>query len=437
MKAVIQAGGAGTRLASVAKDLPKPMVDIGGKPILQWQLESLKRSGITEALIIVSKQSTAIQDYFGDGASLGMKITYYVEQSPLGTGGAFTYIAKQIHEDILFLLGDLMLDVSWERMIDFHRSHEGLITAYVHPNSHPADSDILMLREDGLVLSVLPKNKERESFYHNLVLAGVYVISAELLQTFEDEEELYKMDYEKEILMPTIACDGVYGYVCSEYIKDCGTPSRYYAVIRDLENGIIAAKNLKSPQKAIFLDRDGVINVFGDYVTEASLLQLTENASKAIRLINESGYLAIVITNQPIVARGDTTLAELDNIHAKMETLLGADGAYLDAIYFCPHHPDKGFEGERAEFKIDCECRKPKIGMILKAKERFNIDLESSWFIGDTDRDIMTANNAGCKAILLTSGDPHPFGHFPNAKVDYTVRDVLEAVTLILNQPKQ
>lgn len=436
MKAVIQAGGAGTRLASVAKNLPKPMVDIGGKPILQWQLESLKRSGVTEALIIVSKASTAIQDYFGDGSRLGINISYYVEPEPLGTGGAFGYIADHIHEDILFLLGDLMLDVSWEKMIAFHRSHDGLITAYVHPNSHPADSDILMLRGDGLVLSVLPKNKERESYYHNLVLAGVYVISKELLETFEGMDEVYKMDYEKEILMPSIACDCVYGYVCSEYIKDCGTPSRYYSVIRDLENGIIAAKNLKSPQKAIFLDRDGVINVFGDYVKDASLFQLTEHASEAIKLINESGYLAIVITNQPIVARGDTTLTELDNIHAKMETLLGADGAYLDAIYFCPHHPHKGFEGEVPELKIDCDCRKPKIGMILKAKERFNIDLSASWFIGDTDRDLKTANNAGCKAILVTTGDPHPFGHFEDAKADYNARDILEAVTLILNQPK-
>ena len=434
MKAVIQAGGAGTRLASVTKDLPKPMVDIGGKPILQWQLESLKRSGIDEALIIVSKNSTAIQDYFGKGEKLGMKITYYVEQEPLGTGGAFQIIAKQIHEDFLFLLGDLMLDVSWEKMIEFHKAHEAMITAYVHPNSHPEDSDILLLTSEGLVRTILPKGKPRDFFYKNLVLAGVYVISGDLLETFDDMDEPIKMDYEKEILMPTIACEGVYGYVCSEYIKDCGTPSRYYSVIRDLENGIIAQKNLKNPQKAIFLDRDGVINQFGNYVRDASKFVLTENACEAIKLINESGYLAIVITNQPIVARGDTTIAELENVHAKMETLLGQSGAYLDGIYYCPHHPDKGFEGEVPELKIDCECRKPKIGLLLKAKERFNIDFSKSWFVGDTDRDVMTGNNAGCKTVLITTGDPNPVGHFPAAKADYLCEDILEAVKLILGQ---
>ena len=434
MKAVIQAGGAGTRLASVAKDLPKPMVNIGEKPILEWQLESLKRSGVDEALIIVSKTSTAIQDYFGDGEKLGMKISYYVEQEPLGTGGAFGEIAKRIHEDFIFLLGDLMLDISWERMVEFHKSHNGMITAYVHPNSHPHDSDILMLGGDNLIRSVLPKGKEREFFYKNLVLAGAYVISKDLLDTFEDMDEPFKMDYEKEILMPTIACEGAYGYVCSEYIKDCGTPSRYYSVIRDLENGIIQQKNLKNPQKAIFLDRDGVVNVYGEYVTEAEKFKLTEHACEAIKLINESGYLAIVITNQPIVARGETTIAEVENIHAKMETLLGQGEAYLDAVYYCPHHPDKGFEGERPEYKSDCECRKPKIGMLLKAKERFNIDLTKSWFVGDTDRDIQTGNNAGCKTILVTTGDPNPFNRFKDAKVDYSCKDILEAVKIILNQ---
>lgn len=434
MKAVIQAGGAGTRLVSVTKDLPKPMVDIGGKPILQWQLESLKRSGILEAMIIVSSKSTAIQDYFGNGERLGMKISYYVEDTPLGTGGAFAYVASKIQEDFIFLLGDLMLDVSWERMIAFHNEHEGMITAYVHPNSHPEDSDILILGDDGLVRNILPKKEPRDFFYKNLVLAGAYIISSDLLETFEDIDEPFKMDFEKEILIPTIVCEGVYGYVCSEYIKDCGTPSRYYSVIHDLETGVIAAKNLKNPQKAIFLDRDGVINVFGDYVRTADQFILMNGVAEAIKMINQSGYLAIVITNQPIVARGDTTMAELHNIHNKMETLLGQSGAYLDAIYFCPHHPDKGFDGEVPELKIDCECRKPKIGMLLKAKERFNIDLSASWFVGDHYRDIQTGMNAGCQTVHLTCGDPNYVGRFTEAKPDYVCKDLMEAVSLILSK---
>lgn len=432
MKAVIQAGGAGTRLATLTKDLPKPMVDIGGKPILEWQLESLKRSGILEAMIIVSKRSHAIQDYFGDGSKLGMQISYFVEDEPLGTGGAFAYIAKQIQDDFIFLLGDLMLDISWDRMVEFHKKKGGMITAFVHPNSHPEDSDILILDAEGLVKTILPKKEPRDFFYQNLVLAGAYVISSELLETFEDIDEPFKMDFEKEILIPTIACEGVYGYVCSEYIKDCGTPSRYYAVIRDLQQGVIAAKNLKNPQKAIFLDRDGVINVFGDYVTDASKLRIGDRVAQAIKMINESGYLAIVVTNQPVVARGDTTLAELHNIHMKMETLLGQEGAYLDAIYFCPHHPHKGFPGERVEFKIDCECRKPKIGMLLQAKERFNIDLSASWFVGDTYRDIQTGINGGCHTVHLTSGDPNYAQGFASAKPEYVCKDLYDAVTLIL-----
>ena len=125
----------------------------------------------------------------------------------------------------------------------------------------------------------------------------------------------------------------------------------------------------------------------------------------AIRKINEGGYLAIVVTNQPVIARGEVSLEELEEIHNKMETLLGKEGAYLDAIYYCPHHPHKGYEGERPELKIDCDCRKPKPGMLLKAAEDFNIDLSQSWMIGDGENDVKAGINAGCKTVLLSDND--------------------------------
>ena len=111
--------------------------------------------------------------------------------------------------------------------------------------------------------------------------------------------------------------------------------------------------------------------------------------AEAIKLINKSGYLVVVVTNQPVIARGEVTESELQLIHNKMETELGTEGAYLDAIYYCPHHPDKGFEGEIERLKIECDCRKPKPGMFFRAAEDFNIDLCSSWMIGDSENDIL------------------------------------------------
>ena len=179
------------------------------------------------------------------------------------------------------------------------------------------------------------------------------------------------------------------------------------------------------------MDRDGTINEYRGLVTKTDELELEEDAASAIQKINSSKYLAICVTNQPVIARGDTTLEELKNIHNKMETLLGKGGAYLDALYFCPHHPDKGFEGEVPEFKIDCDCRKPKIGLLKKAEARFNIDLKKSWFIGDTDRDIQTGINGGCRTIFLDT-TPNPPIRFKDAKPDFVCHSLTEAVNLIL-----
>ena len=146
-------------------------------------------------------------------------------------------------------------------------------------------------------------------------------------------------------------------------------------------------------------------------------MELLPNVADAVKIINNSGYLAILVTNQPQIARGDVTFESLSLIHDKLETLLGAEGAYLDAIYYCPHHTDKGFEGERIEYKINCDCRKPKPGMLIKASDDFNIDLSASYMIGDSDRDIEAGENAGCKKSIKV-----------NEK--YTLLDAVEKIKL-------
>jgi len=212
-------------------------------------------------------------------------------------------------------------------------------------------------------------------------------------------------------------------YDSPEYVKDMGTPERYYSVCEDFEAGIVKGKNLKNKQKAIFLDRDGTINKYVGFLRNIEEFELIDGVADALRIINSKGYLAIVITNQPVIARGEVSLEELDQIHRKMETLLGNDGVYIDAIYFCPHHPDKGYEGERPEYKIECECRKPKPGMLIKAAEEFNIDLSQSWMIGDKENDIKAGIAAGCNTALIGTGD---YGQ------TITVETLLEFTTKIL-----
>ena len=194
-------------------------------------------------------------------------------------------------------------------------------------------------------------------------------------------------------------------YDSPEYVKDMGTPDRYEAVCADFAAGRVTARNLKHRQRAVFLDRDGTINKYVGFLRDIDDFELEEGAAQAVKLINGSGSLAIVATNQPVIARGEVTFGELSEIHNKMETLLGREGAYLDGIYFCPHHPHKGYEGEIPELKFECECRKPKAGMLLKAAEELNIDLSRSWMVGDGENDILAGKAAGCRTALIGEGD--------------------------------
>jgi mannose-1-phosphate guanylyltransferase/phosphomannomutase len=429
MIALIQAGGAGTRLKSISGNLPKPMVKIGDKPILEWQLLSLKKSGITSAIIVISKVGEAIPNYFGDGAKLGMNISYIKEEEPLGSGGALFLAKDLIKEDFLLLFGDIMLDINWQKMIDFHRQNNALITCFAHPNSHPFDSDLLVTDSTDKITALDSKNNTRKYFYENITNAGLYVVSKDVLSSFQS---LKKIDFEKDVVLPLISEGRVYAYRSSEYVKDCGTPDRFDSVTKDLEDGIISAKNLLNTQKAIFLDRDGTINKFGDYVTKSSMMELMGDAVESIKLINASKYLAICITNQPVIARGETTLQELHNIHNKMEDLLGEGGAYLNDLYFCPHYPVGGFPGEVKKYKIVCDCRKPKIGLLLKAQQRYNIDFKNSWFIGDTKQDVQTGINAGCRTVMLTCGDPYPNHKYKEATPNKICSSLLDAVKYIL-----
>ena len=402
MKVVIMAGGKGTRITSVASDIPKPMILIEGKPVLEHEIECLRKQGFTDIILTVSHLGNIIMDYFQDGSKFGVHIEYYFEKEPLGNAGALFKIKDKLTEDFLLLNADAMFDVDFNRFVEFHKRNKALVTLFTHPNSHPYDSGLIISNKDNQVEKWLAKEDERPMYYKNRVNAGLHVISPEVLNQVIDTQ---KIDLDRQLLKPLAGTKKMYCYDSPEYVKDMGTPERYYAVCEDFKAGRVQSKNLSNKQKAIFLDRDGTINKYVGFLREIEQFELLPNVSEVIKKINDSGYLAIVVTNQPVIARGEVTFEQLDQIHNKMETLLGKDGAYLDGIYFCPHHPHKGFEGEIPELKVECECRKPKPGMLLEAAKDFNIDLSQSWMIGDSDNDILAGENAGCSTARVTEID--------------------------------
>lgn len=406
MKVVIMAGGKGTRISSVANDIPKPMIKIDGIPVLEREIECLQEQGFTDIIITVSHLGNIIMDYFGDGSGVspvtgrpfGVHITYYFEKEPLGNAGALFQIKDQLTEDFLLLNADAMFDVDFNRFVAYHRKKGGLVTLFTHPNNHPYDSGLLIADTNGVAVKWLTKEDKRDGYYRNRVNAGLHVISPKILET---EITTAKVDLDRQLLKPLCGTGKMYVYDSPEYVKDMGTPERYYAVCEDVKTGKVKARNLQNKQKAIFLDRDGTINKYVGFLRDIDEFELIDGVADAIKMINQSGYLAIVVTNQPVIARGEVSLEELDAIHNKMETLLGEAGAYVDAIYYCPHHPDKGFEGERPEYKKICDCRKPKPGMLIKAAKDYNIDLKESWMIGDGLNDIEAGKAAGCRIALL------------------------------------
>lgn len=398
MKVVVIAGGQGTRIAAVNSEIPKAMIPIDGKPILEYGVEMAKRYGFTEFLFIIGYMGDQISDYFGDGSKWGVSIEYFKEEKPLGTAGALGYLKKQLTEDFFVFYGDTVMDFDMLAMMEYHRSKHADATLFLHPNDHPYDSDIVDLDSEGKVRKFFNKPHTEDFISHNMVNAALFVFSPKVLDKIEVG---VKSHLEKNVLPACLEAGmNLYGYVSFEYIKDMGTPDRYYAVCEDVRSGKVARMNRIYSRPAVFLDRDGVISKEVDLLCKPEQLELIEGAGEAVRYINGKGYLAIVVTNQPVIARNLCSLEELDFIHAKLETLLGHERAYVNAIYYCPHHPDSGYPEERKEYKIKCDCRKPAPGMLLKAAEDWNIDLSQSFMIGDRPSDVKAGENAGCKQSI-------------------------------------
>ena len=422
--AVVLAGGKGTRLASAFPNTAKPMVPIAGKPVLQHLIETYSAQGIERFFITIGHLGEQIVAHFGDGSAFGCAIHYLEESEPLGTAGALPQLKDELQDSFWVFYGDTLSDVDLSRMEAFHISKRSQATLFVHPNDHPYDSDLIDLDETGRVRAVFGKPHPEGVDRANCVNAALYLFEPEMIEAIPSGRA---SDFGRDLFPAWATTHRLFGYASPEYIKDMGKPERHQQVEAALESGKIAARNLNEPQRAIFLDRDGVINIDTDLIKHPDEFTLYPFAGKAIRQINQSPYLAVVVTNQSVVARGLTDEEGVHRIHARMDRLLAEDGAFVDALYYCPHHPHGGFPEERPEYKVECACRKPSPGMLLAAAERFNIDLSQSWLIGDSPRDIEAGQAAGVTTIRVKTGH----GDKPGPEPDYWADDLESAVARI------
>jgi histidinol-phosphate phosphatase family protein len=441
---VILAGGKGSRLASRLNGLPKPLVDVAGVPLLERQIQHCKAFGIRSVLLLVNHRAECIAEFFAQKGNFGLRISLVDDGEPRGTGGAtlaaLPHLASE-SQDVLIMYGDTLLNTDLERFYAAHVAKGADASLLLHPNTHPHDSDLVELDESGCLAKLHPYPHPEGAEYPNLVNAALYIMKRSLLESFcylaEGAPKI--IDFAKDIF-PLLLQKGrkIHGYVSPEYIKDIGTPERLAGAEADILSGRYAKGTLRLRQRAVFLDRDGVLNEEAGYITSPDQLKLLPGSAQAVRRLNRAGLLAVVVTNQPVLARGECSERELRAVHTRLEHLLGLEGAYIDRLYYCPHHPDKGFPGERPELKMVCACRKPAPGMLLKAAGDLHIDLQNSWFVGDRKSDVLCAHNAGCRSILTAvsvSGQAGKiFADMEEVQPDFKVDDLAAAVEIILQR---
>lgn len=438
-QAVILAGGKGTRLAARLNGKPKPLVILDGIPLLERQLNVLRSSGIDDVLLLVNHRAEAIVEFLHARDNLGMRLSFVDDGEPRGTAGAvlsaLPHLADTV-DTLLILYGDTLLNIDFERFLAFHAACDADATLFLHPNDHPQDSDLVEIDAVNRIRCIHPYPHTPGAEYPNLVNAALYAIKRKAFDPWLHlaQEPPCIIDFAKN-LFPWMLESGqkLSGYVSPEYIKDVGTPDRLDRAEAAIRSGRFAQGSLKTPKAAFFLDRDGVINKDVGHLARKDQFELLPGVAEAIQQINHSGMLSVVVTNQPVIARGDCTEEDLAAIHARMDTFLGQHGAYVDKVYHCPHHPDKGFPGECAALKIRCACRKPATGMLEQAARDLNITFSQSWLVGDRTGDILAAKRAGIRSILVRTGAAGFDDTYP-VLPDYTAEDLLEACTFVLQK---
>jgi len=428
-QAVILAGGKGTRLASRLAGKPKPLVDVDGVPLLQRQIEALVAHGVDDVIVLVNHAADQIADFLA-GLDLPVRVSLIDDGDPRGTAGATLACLARLDERFLVIYGDTLFDLDIGHIVAAHAASGAEATLLLHPNDHPADSDLVEIDGEGWITGFHAYPHPEGAWLRNLVNAAFYVVERRALEPWADRMPIG--DFAKD-LFPAMVAAGVRlrGQVSFEYIKDIGTPARLDKAERHLRGGLVARARRSQPQRAVFIDRDGTLNELAGFIARAEDLALLPGAAEAVRRLNDAEFRVVLVTNQPVLARGEVDEAGLARIHARLETELGRKGAFLDATYWCPHHPDSGFPGEVPELKRVCDCRKPATGMVTAAAAALNVDLADSWMIGDSTADIAMAEAAGLSSILVGTGEGGADGKYP-ARPTHRAADIAAAVDLIL-----
>jgi D,D-heptose 1,7-bisphosphate phosphatase len=381
MQAIILAGGFGTRLQTVVKDVPKPLADIAGKPFLAYLLQNLQHQGFKKVVISVGYLADKIIEYFGD-YYLGIEIAYAREDMPLGTGGAILNSLKFIDETkpVIVLNGDTFLQIDYKKLLAAHKKNLTLVLRKMDDCSRYGRVQF----DDNLVIGNFEeKSVEKKSGFIN---GGIYVLDAKIFKKFSLSQ---KFSFESDFLMKYLAELEPKAFLVDDYFIDIGIPEDYSKAQKELPQLI---KN-----KALFLDRDGVINHDYGHVGKIENFEFIDGIFELCKKYQQQGYLIIVVTNQAGIAKGFYSEEHFLELTKWMENEFAKRDIKITKTFYCPYH----IEAKTEKYRQDSFDRKPNPGMILKAIEEYNIDPVKSLMIGDRESDKEAAKNAGLGKFFL------------------------------------
>jgi D,D-heptose 1,7-bisphosphate phosphatase len=426
IKSLLLAGGLGTRLRPLTDSVPKCLISIAGQPLLDTWVQRLVECGVSEARINTHSLAEIVRVHIAQiNAENRLRLVEAFEPVLLGSAGTVTANADLADDvdEIIVIYADNFSDIDLRPLIAFHRSHTDPLTMVLFQAPNPSACGIAELDEEGRVISFVEKPKAPQS---NLANAGLYVIDA---AAYGEIAKMKALDLGFEVLPRFVG--RMRGWTWGGYYRDIGTHEsleRAQRDARDLFPGGFPAKSPKVQRPAVFLDRDGTLIEHFPYLSNPALVRLLPGAAEAIKKFRCAGFVVVLVTNQSAIGRGKLTLDRLDQIHSEMRRQLAAHGATIDGIYYCPIAP----AGDDRSV-IEHPDRKPGPGMLLRAAADLKLDLATSWMVGDLISDVHAGLNAGCRSILLESGQTRPGDVKSLENGVFVLRDLAAAATVILS----
>jgi D,D-heptose 1,7-bisphosphate phosphatase len=396
MEAIVLAGGFGTRLQSVVNNVPKPMADINGKPFLEYILEFLKKNSITRVILSIGYKKEVIESYFGKKFK-DIEIIYSKENEPLGTGGAIKKALSLCKEENVFVLnGDTFFDLDLAELMNKHIKYSADVTLSLK-KMYEFDRYGKVLVEKNRVVGFTEKTFTKKGF----VNGGIYVVKNNLLNCLED-----KFSFEKDFLEQKFKNLKIYSYVSKSYFIDIGVPEDYKKAIYDL-----------SGRKALFLDRDGIVNIDYGHVFKKEDFIFVDGIFELCKFFQDNGYLIFIVTNQAGIAKNYYDENDFKILTEWMLKEFSKNGINISDVYYCPHHPTEG----NGKYLQKCYCRKPAPKMLTDIQEKYKISLKNSILIGDKETDIEAGERAGIGELVLIKSKYQKQYDFSSIK-DYLIK---------------